>query len=650
MLTFFRPWAAVVALFFLLVAPPPLWAQEQELISSQAGRYPLRAYLASPAGVGPVRIVVELGRPTMGSTTPRTRAIRIGSSPDSPYAPDPVTPAADSTPKAQAFDGVRVALALDMPDMSAVKPVEVELTSAAPGRYEGDILLTMKGVWRIQFLVTTPDGTARKQATIKVGDQLAPSLDNENSEGGLELCSPEAGADVPVTVHCVPDPPCVGKNRLRIELPSAATLPVMVGVNMPGMAVGIPPTEALQQDDGSYEAEINLPMAGYWQLRLDLNGRALPPFALNAEETLSGGVSRALLFLVLPAVLALITWSVLRRRDLLFGMVLCGIILVFALGLGVLIEGRGSADHSMTMTMDMMAADMGMGHLRAPLPVIEAKVQKAPFVIWRSYPATVVPANETVILAPRSGPLTEMVPMGSTVESGGTLARVGPKVIRAPFRGVVVRGLLATGAEVQNGTPLLVFTDTSKVALAARVPVADRGSISVGMETEAADSERQVARGKIRLVSALNQDGTFEIQTVVKGSRQQGAVIGHDGSVLAPAGERDVFFMGQDVNVQVVMERLPATAGVPKQAVRTSPDGRSSVFVVERIAGHRVVKNKTVTVGAVNDIQFQVLSGLEVGQTIVASVEPSLRDGDLVVPATLGEGVFRSLYVPSMTH
>ncbi len=630
------------ALLFLCVAP--LRAQEQELIKSQAGRYPLRAYLTTPAGVGPARIVVELGRPTLGSATPRTRAIRIGSPPDSPYAPDVATP--DPTPAAEDYTGVDVSLALDMPAMTAVKPLDVKLTSKEPGRFEGDILLTMKGVWRLQFMVTTPDGTARKPVTLTVGDQLASSMDSESLNGGLELCSPESGVAVPVTVRCSPDPPRVGRNRLSIELPGEATLPMMVGVDMPGMAVGIPPTEAVRGDDGSYHTDIDLPMAGYWQLRVDLNGRALPPFALNVEEPQTRGLSGLLLTLVLLAFVPIIGWSAVKRRDILFPVTLSGFLLVLALGIGVLVERRSAGDHS--MTMDMSASDLGLGHLRAPLPVLEAKVQKSTFVIWRSYPATVVPAKETLILAPRSGPLTETVPAGSSVEAGTTLARVGEEIVRAPFRGVVVRALLSTGADVSRGSPLLVLTDTREVALAAQVPVTDRASISVGLEAEAADSERQMARGKVTSISALNQEGTFEIRALVKGSRKQGVVLGHDGSVLAPAGERDVFFIGQDVTLQVVMERLPATAGVPKQAVRTSADGTQSVFVIERVAGHRVVKSKKVTLGAVNDMQAQILSGLEEGQTIVASLEASLQDGDLVVPATLGEGVFRSLYVPSM--
>ena len=106
------------------------------------------------------------------------------------------------------------------------------------------------------------------------------------------------------------------------------------------------------------------------------------------------------------------------------------------------------------------------------------------------------------------------------------------------------------------------------------------------------------------------------------------------------------FFIGQEVALQVELERLPATASVPRTAVQESAEGVPSVFVIERVAGHRVARSKEVALGAVNGGQVQILSGLESGQTVVARAESSLRDGDVVVPATVGEGVFRSLYVP----
>jgi hypothetical protein len=629
----------------LMLWAAPLLAQEQELLKTQAGRYPVRAYLTSPAAVGPARIVVELGPPTVISATPRTRPIQIGSPPDSPYAPDAAT-SSKAAPDASAFEGVEVAVAADMPDMPGTKAVEVRLASTnIPGRFEGDLLLTMRGDWRILFLVTTPTGVTRKPVNLTVG---APSGSAKKSDReGLELCSPDGGDDVPVTIHCLPDPPRVGPNELRLVLPDAATVPVMVGVDMPGMAVGIPPTEAVRHDDGSYRATISLPMAGYWQLRVDLNGRALPPFALNVDEPESAGRSLSLLLWLGLALVLLVIWVRLKRPKALWPVALSGGILLCALALGALMERREVADHSGGMSMEMMAADMGLGHLTAPLPVLKTRVEKSPFVISRNYPGTIVAANETPIVSPRTGPLTRIVSTGTAVEAGQTLALVGQAAVRAPFRGVVVRALQAVGDQVAQGAPLLVVTDTSKIAIRARAPEADRALLTVGMKVQVADSGRQIARGNLTSIAALSQAGTFETEAVVEGRRQQSASYGHDGSLLAPASWRDIFFIGQEVVLQVEMDRLPASISVPKTAVRRSADGTQWVFVIEQVAGRSVARSRKVTLGQVNETLVQVLAGLEQGKTIVANAESSLRDGDIVVAATLGEGVFRSLYVPS---
>jgi hypothetical protein len=177
--------------------------------------------------------------------------------------------------------------------------------------------------------------------------------------------------------------------------------------------------------------------------------------------------------------------------------------------------------------------------------------------------------------------------------------------------------------------------------------MADAAAVQAGMSVEVADNDRQAVRGKVTRRSGLSQDGTFELEAVLDGRKLKSAVIGHDGSILAPASERERFFLGQDVVLQVVSERLPASPSVPKSALRQAGDGTQWLFVSERVAGQRVARRRQVTLGAENETQAQVLSGLSEGQIIIASAEPSLRDGDVVVPATAGEGVFRSLYVPT---
>jgi xanthine dehydrogenase accessory factor len=57
---------------------------------------------------------------------------------------------------------------------------------------------------------------------------------------------------------------------------------------------------------------------------------------------------------------------------------------------------------------------------------------------------------ERVIRAPLAGVLHDGLPLGSLVEEGQTLARIGGAALRAPFRGAL-RGLLHDGLEVAPG-------------------------------------------------------------------------------------------------------------------------------------------------------------------------------------------------------
>lgn len=610
--------------FFLCGAA---WGQEQELLQGQAGLYPLRAYLSQPAAVGPAHLVVELGQPKELFKLPEGR-----------HTPPPGAP----TPTPEPPRELAVSVVMEMPDMISVKPNSVKLKSVGVNRFEGDVLITMKGDWRLQFVVQTPEGEFRPLARFKVGASRASA---KTPEGGLELCDPDASEAIPLKIRNFPDPARVGANRLRIELPENTNVPVMVGADMPGLALGIPPCEATRQEDGSYEAVVDLPMAGYWQVRVDLNGRALPPFALTVEAKRTHGPSRTLLPIValglVPALLFL-TW---RNRRLLKPLTLGAVALLAALGLGAAIEALWPSRHSSSMEMDMFRFDMGMGHLSAPLPVLEAKLEKTRFVTTRDYAAIIEPAKTSVVPSPTRGAISALAEVGAVVSAGDPVAKVGAEIVRAPRRAVVVKRFVDDGSSVEAGAALVLLGDTNRVAVRSNAPISDHGSLSLGMPVDVVGADGERARGKLTFVSAAVGPRGLAIAAEVDNSRPKGAPQ-HSGGATAAQVDLGLFALGQRVTLKVEVEGPRSTISVPREAVRETADGGARVFLVSQIAGKRVAREQKVTLGATNETHLEVLSGLSAGQTIVGRLEPSLQDGDVVVRATLGEGVFRSLVVP----
>lgn len=611
----------------LLLLGVPALGQGQEVLQGQAGLYPLRAYFKEPAAVGPARLVVELGKPKSLFKLPEGR-----------HTPDPSETTATPQPRELA-----VSVVMEMPDMVSVKPTSVKLKPSGSSRFEGDVLITMKGDWRVQFVVQTPEGEFRPLARFKVGPGTASRTGA--GDGGLELCDPDASEPIPLKIQSFPDPARVGANRIRVELPDAVNVPVMIGVSQPGLALGIPPTEAVRQEDGGYEAIVNLPMAGYWQVRVDLNGRALPPFALTVEEQRAHGPSRTLLPLAAAAILPLLVFVAWRRRPMLGVVALGAGLLLATLGLGTLVEGAWPARHSSAMEMDMLRYDMGMGHLSAPLPVLEAKLEKTRFVTTRDLSATVTAGKQKMILAPTGGVVSNLPPVGSAVEAGDKVAQVGANTVLAPSPGVVVKTLLEEGATVESGAALLALGDPRTIAVRALAPLREHGTLTPGLPVDVVGDDGRRARGKLTFVSAVNREQGIEVEATVDNTRPKGAPV-HRTGASTPTVDLGLFTLGEAVTLRIELDRPRWAISVPREAIRETPDGSARVFLISEVAGQRVAREQKVTLGASNETHAEILTGLSAGQTIVAGLETSLRDGDVVVRATLGEGVFRSLAVP----
>ena len=62
------------------------------------------------------------------------------------------------------------------------------------------------------------------------------------------------------------------------------------------------------------------------------------------------------------------------------------------------------------------------------------------------------------------------------------------------------------------------------------------------------------------------------------------------------------------------------------------PDGRKTVWVVEREEGKAIVHEKRVQAGLEFDGLVEIKSGLEAGLDIVTRGNEALRDGEAVLP------------------
>ena len=579
------------------------WAQE--IADGQAGLYPLKARLSPwPPVPGKCHLSVDVKEPVEGRSD---------------------------------LDKLKLSLLMDMP-ATRMRVLTARLPQTRLGHYEGDVVLPMKGLWRIQFLLATPNtGEFRVFSRVQVGPGKGPApLPDLNDN-----CGPDALLDPNLKVTCTPNPPQVGDNHLVIQIPPDQKVSkMMLGLDMGGMPMALPPVAAVSKGSGRYEADVKLPMSGVWQLRVDLDGRVPPPVALNVNAAERRPISTPLLWLTLAGSLPLGLGFALRKKPL--APLITGVALaVSTFGGGTIIERYWPPLEDMDMSAD--APEMN-----AATPVLLATVQKVPLSIYRSYPAMVRPEKEEIVAG--SGVLWELVAQDVAVKKGDLLARVGSQTLRAPADGVVTRRLAEAGQKLETTSPLLAFARVQKVLVRADIPSTDRFLVRRGQLVDVLDGENSV-RGKITSVSALSQGDRYWVEASVKNDAQAVPAMGHSGGLLPlpkvgeDEGRPGKLPVGQKVLLRCLVDLLQPTLCVPKEAVFES-DGRSLVMVVSSVAGQQLAFRRPVTLGKFNDTHREVLSGLQEGETVVALAQEPLPDGTLVTAASWGVGSFRDLMIP----
>lgn len=589
-----------LALTVALTAP----GLAQEIADGPAGLYPLKARISPwPPVPGKCRLSVDVGQPKEGRSDLAT---------------------------------LKMALLMDMP-ATKMRPLMGRLPRTRVGHYEGDVVLPMKGTWRIQFLLDTPAGEFRVLSLVQVGPGkpgvALPTID--------ENCGPEALVDPTLKVTCSPNPPRVGENHLVIQIPPDQKVTnVTVGLDMAGMPMLLAPQPAQARGAGRYEADVKLPMSGVWQLRVDLDGRVPPPVLLNVNAAERRPVSQPLLWLTLAAALPFGLGTALRRKPL--------APMVTGLALAVSTFAAGAVIERYWPPLEDMDMSAAAPEMNAATPVLQATVQKVPLSIYKTYPARVRAAHEEILAG--SGVVWELAEPDVAVKRGEFLGRVGSTRLRAPSNGVVTRRLAEPGQSLAAPSPVLGFARIDTVLVRADIPSLDRFLIRRGQSVDVLDGEMATS-GVISAVSALSQGKHFWVEARIKNEVPAIAAMGHSGNQLPlpkpgdDGGRPGSLPIGGEVLMRCLVDLLAPTLCVPKESIFES-EGRPMVMVVSPIAGQQLAFRRAVVIGQANDTHQEILSGLKEGETVVALAQEPLPDGTLVTAASWGEGSYRDLMIP----
>ncbi len=199
---------------------------------------------------------------------------------------------------------------------------------------------------------------------------------------------------------------------------------------------------------------------------------------------------------------------------------------------------------------------------------------------------------------------------------GAAEARLGDRVIRAPFAGVVGLSDIAPGAVINPGAAIVTLDDLTAVRVDFQVPDRFLSSVKEGQALTATVDAWPDARFNGRI---LRLDTRIDERTRALTARSE-------------------FTSSEGLLKPGMMLRVGVTQGVrtalalPESAVAVQGDG-ASVFVAVQADGRMTVQQRPVVAGLRQDGWVEILEGVTTADRVVADGLNRIQSGQPVRPA-----------------
>lgn len=182
--------------------------------------------------------------------------------------------------------------------------------------------------------------------------------------------------------------------------------------------------------------------------------------------------------------------------------------------------------------------------------------------------------------------------------------------IRAPISGIVSQRLIKVGNMVELNQPTFQITDFDPLLAVLHVPEKEMAKLQPGFPANLSADAIPGAefKGQILRISPIVDAGTGTFKVTVE--------VNDKTRKLKP---------GMFTRVQIIYDTHENTLLVPKDAI-LSEDAESFAFVIS----DDTASKKKVEIGYDNSTHIEILSGLNLGDTIVTTGLSSLKDGSKI--------------------
>jgi len=196
--------------------------------------------------------------------------------------------------------------------------------------------------------------------------------------------------------------------------------------------------------------------------------------------------------------------------------------------------------------------------------------------------------------------------------------KLDESTVRAPATGVISQRNVDSGDRVKDGDLLFQLVNTGDLEFAATVPSEYAAQVRVSSPVVLAvtgSSDAGLA-GRVARVNATVDPATRQVKVYVAVPNRDGRLVG-----------------GLFASGRVVLRQVKGAIAIPATGIRTDPDGKTYVLIVDngRIA------RREVTVGTTDEQAslVEITAGLTGGETVVVGPASGLRVG---TPITIAGG------------
>ncbi|HVH67237.1 MAG TPA: efflux RND transporter periplasmic adaptor subunit [Gemmatimonadales bacterium] len=214
----------------------------------------------------------------------------------------------------------------------------------------------------------------------------------------------------------------------------------------------------------------------------------------------------------------------------------------------------------------------------------------------------------------------EVALRGAEATKAEAQKRLDEATVRAPISGVISQRAVDAGNRVKDGDLLFQLVNTNELEFEATVPSEYIGSVRPGapvtlVVTGVADGG---LGGRVARINATVDEATRQVKVYVTVPNRGGRLVG-----------------GLFASGRVVLRELKGAVAVPQAALRTDPEGKAYVLVVD----HGRVARRDVKTGAIDEQAslVEISAGLTGGELVIVGPAAGLEPGTAVTIAG-GEG------------